>query len=185
MPLRDDATLSRLIAAVATRDEGALRALYHIAAPKLFGIVLRIQRDRSLAEDVLQDVFVRIWQSAESYRPESGPPLPWLCAIARNRAIDTVRRRGERQGPVFEDGEDWVERLADPRDSESAILGREALGACLKRLDRIQAECVLLAYCEGLSREELAQRYERPVNTIKTWLHRALASLKRCLEAAA
>ncbi len=180
--MRDDAALTRLIGAVADRDEAALRALYHLVAPKLFGIVLRIQRDRGLAEDVLQDVFVRIWGAASSYSPEAGPPLSWLCTIARNRAIDSVRRKGEIQGPTFDDGEDWVQRLADPRDSESAILGREALNLCLGRLDRVQAECVVLAYCEGFSREELAERYERPVNTIKTWLHRALGSLKGCLE---
>lgn len=176
----------RLIGAVAGRDEGALRALYHLTAPKLFGIVLRIQQDRSLAEDVLQDVFVRIWQAAGSYSPEAGAPLAWLCAIARNRAIDTVRRKGEAKGevsgPVGDDGVDWLERLADPHDGERAFLGREALKVCLARLDEQQAECVVLAYCEGFSREELAQRYGRPVNTIKTWLHRALAALKTCLE---
>jgi len=182
--LGDDAGILRHIREIAAGNEGALRHLYDLTAPKLFGIILRIQRDRSLAEDLLQDVYLKIWQAAASYAPETGAPLPWLCAIARNRAIDAVRRRGEVQGPVSEDGEDWVERLVDPRDSEGAILGREALLACLGRLDPTQRDCVVLAYCEGLSREELAQRYDRPVNTIKTWLHRTLASLKGCLEAA-
>lgn len=180
--MRDDATLLRLLDAVAKRDEPALRALYDLTAPKLFGIVLRIQRDRSLAEDVLQDVYLKIWQAAATYTPDAGRPMPWLCSIARHRAIDTVRRRGEAQGPAPGDGEDWVERLADPHDGEGAILGRDALKACLGRLDGTQAECVVLAYCQGLSREELARRYDRPVNTIKTWLHRALAALKGCLE---
>ncbi|HEX8374051.1 MAG TPA: sigma-70 family RNA polymerase sigma factor [Methylobacterium sp.] len=182
--MRDDATLQRLIAEVAHGDEAALKALYEATAPKLFGIVLRIQRDRSAAEDVIQDVYLRIWQSAGSYQPGSGRPLPWLCAIARNRAIDVVRRRGEVQGPVTEDGDDWVERLADPHDNEGAILGRDALRACLGRLDGMQRDCIVLAYCEGYSREELAERYDRPVNTIKTWLHRGLSVLRGCLEPA-
>ena len=183
--MRDEAALARLIAAIAAGDDQALRTLYDLTAPKLFGIVLRIQRDRSAAEDVLQDVYLRVWQSAGSFSPEAGRVLPWLCTIARNRAIDMVRRKGEVQGPVTEDGEDWVERLADPHDSEGAILGRDALRACLGRLDAAQRDCIVLAYCEGHSREELAVRFDRPVNTIKTWLHRGLTSLRGCLETAA
>lgn len=180
--MADEAILSRLLSDVAGRDRRALQVLYDLTAPKLFGVILRIQRDRSLAEDVLQDVYLKIWQSAGSYVPGAGRPLPWLCAIARNRAIDTVRRRGELQGPIREDGEDWVDRLVDQRDEEGAFLGRDALATCLGRLDATQRDCVVLAYCEGFSREELAQRFDRPVNTIKTWLHRALAALKGCLE---
>jgi RNA polymerase sigma factor (sigma-70 family) len=180
--LRDDAVLAGLLQAIARQDQAALRKLYDLTAPQLYGVILRIQRDRSGAEDVLQDVYLRVWQAAGSYTPEAGRPLPWLCAIARNRAIDVIRRKGEVQGPVREDGEDWLERLADPSDSEASLLSRDALRACLARLDPAHRDCVVLAYCQGYSREELAQRYERPVNTIKTWLHRALASLTGCLE---
>lgn len=180
--LRDDATLQRLLGAIALRDEAALRALYDVTAPKLFGVILRIQRDRSLAEDVLQDVYVKVWQSAGSYLPAAGRPLPWLCAIARNRAIDMIRRKTEMPASSTDGGEDWMERLADPRAGEGALLDRDALLACLGRLEPTQRDCVVLAYCEGWSREELAQRHERPVNTIKTWLHRSLAALKGCLE---
>lgn len=183
-PVRDDATLLRLMSAVAQGDAQSLKSLYDLTAPKLYGVISRIQRDRAAAEDVLQDVYLRVWQSAGSYDPQAGRPLAWLCAIARNRAIDVVRRKGEVQGPVTEDGEDWVERLADPHDSEGAILGRDALRACLQRLDETQRDCIVLAYCEGYSREELAARYDRPVNTIKTWLHRGLAALRGCLEPA-
>lgn len=183
-PARTDAVLVDLIARIARRDEAALRTLYDRTAPKLLGVVLRIQSDRGLAEDVLQDVFLRIWQKAATYSPAAGRPLAWLCTIARNRAIDGVRRRSETQGPVTEDGEDWVERLADPHDSEGAILGRNALQACLGRLEALHRDCIVLAYCEGQSREDLALRYDRPVSTIKTWLHRGLATLRGCLDGA-
>lgn len=183
--MRDDDALLRLIAAVARGDAQALKALYDLTAPKLFGVVLRILRDRGTAEDVVQDVYLRVWQNAGSFDPESGRPVTWLCTIARNRAIDVVRRKGEVQGPVTEGGEDWVERLADPHDSEGAILGRDALRACLGRLDAPQRDCIVLAYCEGHSREELALRFDRPVSTIKTWLHRGLSTLRGCLEGAA
>lgn len=185
----EDARLRRLLAGIGRGVAPSLAELYDLTSPKLFGVILRIQRDRSLAEDVLQDVYLRIWQAAGSYAPEAGRPLPWLCAIARNRAIDSVRRKAvaEVQGPARDDGdgdgEDWVARLIDPRDDAAAFLDRDALAACLGRLDPAHRDCVVRAYCEGFSREELALRYDRPVNTIKTWLHRALASLKTCLEA--
>lgn len=184
-PARTDAALAGLIARIARRDQAALRALYDRTGPKLFGVILRIQADRSLAEDVLQDVYLRVWQNAASYSPEAGRPLAWLCTIARNRAIDGVRRRSEIQGPATEDGEDWVERLADPHDSAGAILDSHALRACLGRLEALHRDCIVLAYCEGRSREDLAQRYDRPVSTIKTWLHRGLASLRGCLDGVA
>ncbi len=180
--MADDAELRRLLAGIARGEADRLADLYDRTSPKLYGLILRIQRDRSLAEDVLQDVYMRIWQAAGSYKPEAGPPMPWLVTIARHRAIDSVRRRSEVQGPEPESGEDWVARLIDPHDGAAALMDREALLACLGRLEPAHRDCVVLAYCEGFSREELALRFDRPVNTIKTWLHRALAGLRTCLE---
>jgi RNA polymerase sigma factor (sigma-70 family) len=120
-----DALLANLLARIADGDEAALRALYDRTAAKLLGIILRIQRDRSLAEDVLQDVYLRIWHAAGSYVPTAGAPLPWLCAIARNRAIDGVRRRSEVTMPSGESGEAYWERLTAP-GGEDAILDRRA-----------------------------------------------------------
>lgn len=182
--LADDDTLRGLLAEVGRGDAAALARFYDLTSPKLFGVILRIQRDRGLAEDVLQDAYLRVWQAAGSYDPAAGRPLPWLCAIARNRAIDSLRRRGatEVQRPAEDDSEDWVARLMDPHDDATAFMDRDALSTCLNRLEPMHRDCVVLAYCEGYSREELAQRFDRPVNTIKTWLHRALAALKSCLE---
>lgn len=183
---RDVALLAELIARVAAGRQEALRALYDRTAPKLFGLILRIVRDRAAAEDVLQDSYLRVWQHAGGYAPEAGRPMAWLAAIARHRAIDWVRRRGEVPMPASDDDEeDWLQRIADPRDREAEFLSRDALLACLERLEPTQRDCVVRAYCEGLSREELAVRYDRPVNTVKTWLHRGLASLRGCLDDAA
>ncbi|MEE7504755.1 RNA polymerase sigma factor [Methylobacterium mesophilicum] len=181
--MADDATLRRLLAGIARGEANRLADLYDLTSPKLYGLILRIQRDRGLAEDVLQDVYMRIWQAAGSYKPEAGPPLPWLCTVARNRAIDSVRRKVEHQGPELDTGEDWVARLIDPHDGAADFMDRNALLACLGRLDPKHRDCVVLAYCEGQSREELARHFDRPVATIKTWLHRSLAGLKSCLEA--
>ncbi len=177
-----DADLARLIRTVADGDRAALRTLYTATAPKLFGIVLRILRDRSAAEDVLQEVFVRVWQRADRYDPQAGAPLVWLGAIARHKAIDRVRQdRAARLTPA-EAG--VLERLADTRDGESDLARRDALARCLDIVEPDHRDCLVRAYCEGWSREELAARHGRPANTIKTWLRRGLLSLRGCLEAA-
>lgn len=180
---RDQADLADLVKASAGGDEGALRALYDRTAPKLLGILLRILRDRSAAEDALQDVFVRIWQRAGSYDPAAGAPMAWLIAIARHCAIDAVRRQQARPMPV-QDDEDWLARIADDRDGEADLARDDALRHCLEGLEASHRDCIVLAYCEGYSREELASRFDRPVNTIKTWLRRGLLALRGCLEAA-
>lgn len=183
---REAVILAELIAWVAAGRQDALRDLYDRTAPKLFGLILRIVRDRGAAEDVLQDAYLRVWQSAAGYEPEAGRPMAWLAAIARHRAIDMVRRKGEVPMPMGDDEEeDWLARVADPRDAEAEFLSRDALLTCLERLEPMQRDCVVRAYCEGLSREELALRYDRPVNTVKTWLHRGLALLRGCLDDAA
>lgn len=179
--LRDE-DLARLIRAVAAGDRAALRALYAATAPKLLGIILRIVQDRSAAEDALQEVFVRVWQRAGSYDPQAGAPLAWLVAIARYRAIDLVRQ--EKAARLTQAEEGWLERLADTGDGEADLARRDALAHCLDGVEAPQRDCLVLAYCEGWSREELAARHDRPVNTIKTWLRRGLISLRGCLEAA-
>src|SRR5690349_17917008 len=92
---RQGAAIGALLAAVARQDRRAFQDLYAQTAPKLFGIVLRIVRTRPMAEEVLQEVYVRVWQSAGTFSPETGHPMSWLASIARNRAIDVVRQRTE------------------------------------------------------------------------------------------
>lgn len=174
--------LARLIASVGRRDQDAFKSLYEVTAPKLLGIVLRIVRDRPVAEDVLQDAFLRIWHSATTYSPEAGQPMTWLASIARNRAIDFVRKRREVLARDNEDGTSWLADVPDPRDHEADYLGRDALRLCLGRLEESHRQCIMLAYCDGYSREELAARFNRPVNTIKTWLHRSLLVLRTCMD---
>ena len=180
----DGAELAKLIAGVARADRAAFRHLYDTAGPKLFAVVLRILRNRTLAEDTLQDVFLRIWQNAGSFSADAGPAMGWLTSIARNRSIDVLRQKVPITiGSTSDDDTNWFERIAEPGDREADMLNVSALRHCLGQLDEPARSCVLLAYYEGYSREELAVRYERPVNTVKTWLHRSLIMLKNCLDA--
>lgn len=182
---RDGSGLGRVLAdklaGVARGDREAFAGLYDATAPKLFGIVLRIVRDRQIAEDVVQDAYLKIWENASRYSPEAGHPLSWMISISRNRAIDIVRRRGEVQMPVTDDGPEWEATIAEPRDREAEFIDADRLSHCLEGLEATQRRCFVDAYLEGFSREELAERYERPVNTIKTWLHRSANTLRTCL----
>jgi RNA polymerase sigma-70 factor (ECF subfamily) len=184
LPSNDTTGLADLIVAVGGGDRAAFRALYDQTSAKLYGIILRIIRNRSSADDVLQDVYLRIWRSAASYSPDAGPPLAWLNSIARNRTIDLLRRKSFATPPVEDSDGDWYEKIAGPRDAEADFIDIEALRRCLGGIEEPHRSCVLLAYYEGYSRDELADRFGKPVNTIKTWLHRSLVSLKACLEQA-
>lgn len=172
-------TLEELMAGVADQDRAAFAELYRRTSAKLYGIIIRILPEKGQADDAMQDVYVRIWRNAGAYDASRGRPITWLAALARNGAIDLRRREGAR-GRGREDRVE-LDRLADPRGGASGEqLAR--LRACLDRLDTEQRRVVLAAYLEGDSREELAERAGRPVGTIKSWLHRALAALKACLD---
>ena len=181
----EQAELDTLLVAVARHDRDAFRQLYDRTAPKLLATILRIVRIRSAAEEVLQDVYLRIWQNAESYAPQTAPAKAWMSSIARNRAIDVLRQKGFTSVSGAKDEVDWYERIAEDRDREADMINNASLRHCLQTIEPQARDCVLLAYYEGYSREELATRYGRPVNTIKTWLHRSLSSLRTCLDGAA
>lgn len=176
------ADLERLLARVATGDRAAFQALYAATSAKLFGIVLRIVRDRALAEDVVQNAFVKVWRNAAAYDAANGRPVTWMAAIARNSAIDLVRQRRVDLDRHEDGAYAAAAELPDLGAAAVHPADREALRDCLGRLEDEQRSCVLLAYQDGYSREELADRFDRPVGTIKTWLHRSLQRLKECLE---
>lgn len=173
--------LADLLGRIAARDAAAFAALYKLTSAKLYGVVARILTRGDAAADVLQEAYVRIWEKAGEFDPAKGSPLAWMATIARNRALDEVRR--VRPGSLedlpasFEPAAAAVDPLAARERSE----GLAALINCLQALDEEKRAVVLLAYYRGSSREALALRFGRPVATIKTWLHRSLAQLRDCL----
>ena len=178
---RQTADLVALLARVAKQDRNAFSELYQATSAKLYGVVWRILPAKDRAEDVLQDVYVRIWNRASSFDASKASPVAWMATIARNRAIDEVRRRA----PVsIEDAPQALDVAAEGLDPLAATQQSEELqrlNECLKALEGERREIVLLAYYTGLSRDEIAQRFGHPVGTIKVWLHRSLAQLRKCL----
>ncbi|MCH9806198.1 MAG: sigma-70 family RNA polymerase sigma factor [Alphaproteobacteria bacterium] len=171
--------LSRLLERVAQGDRQAFNKLYARTSAKLFGVTLRILRRREIAEEALQDVYVRIWEKASDFRPGDSSPITWMVIIARNRSLDIMRRTTEQPLPddYFEircDGNLPLE-LVEQREEVNRLLG------CLEELEAQKREMILLAYRDGATREELAKRYECPLSTVKTRLRRGLATLKECL----
>lgn len=177
------ADLVALLDRVAQRDRVAFKTLYDATSLKLFGIVLRILRRRDVAEDILQDVYIKIWDKAADYRGNRGAVITWMATIARNRALDEARRAppviAADDVPGFEDiAANVAHPLADrERQEEYARLMR-----CLNQLEAEKRSMITLAYLEGLSREALAARFDKPVATVKTWLRRGLEAVKGCLQ---
>ena len=129
----------------------------------------------------MQDVYVKVWSNSGQFNPGVASPITWMVAIARNRAIDLLRKRGE---VSFEEEPDAMEVAADAADPLAARERSEELRRlldCIGRLDAERQKMVLLAYYNGWSREQLAERMERPINTVKTWLRRSLIEIRECL----
>ena len=190
-------TLAPLIARVALGDRAALAALYRASSAHLFGVILRIQTDRAHAEDLLQDVYVNIWRAASSYDAARAQPLAWLTSVARNRAIDALRRRKtevetvSRHAPA-RDGDDEVDLLDQvasdapgPVDLLQQAAARQHVTQCLGGLSAEQQQCVALTYYQGLSHAEVAAHLRQPLGTVKSWVRRALQALRDCLGHAA
>ena len=173
--------LAALLSRVAARDATAFAALYKQTSAKLYGVIARILPRGDAGAEALQEAYVRIWEKAGDFDPAKGSPLAWMATIARNRALDEIRR--VRPGSL-EDLPESFEPAANEVDPLAARERSEALAAlvdCLKTLDEEKRAVVMLAYYRGFSREALAKRFERPVPTIKTWLRRGLAQLRDCL----
>lgn len=178
MTTRDD--VEKMILAVGLQDRLAFEKLYSATSAKLFGIILRVLGDRGAAQEVLQDVYLRLWQGgAQSFQVGRASPISWLATIARNRAIDRLRRNKPSASL------DLVPETADPGLGPEALAvaasDRTQINACLDELQPDRASAVRGAYLDGDTYAELAARHGVPLNTMRTWLRRSLASLKDCL----
>ncbi|MCC7456721.1 MAG: sigma-70 family RNA polymerase sigma factor [Nitrospira sp.] len=188
--------LAQLMSRAALGDRAAFARLYDQTSSHLFAVVLRIQRDRALAEDLLQEVYVNIWRAVGHFDAAQSQPMTWLTSIARNKAIDSLRRAQAQ--PVLqsvhrddEDDErpDVAEQMADERPGPADLLARAGdarrLNTCMQGLSAPQRQSVALAFFDGLSHAEVADHLRQPLGTVKSWVRRALHTLKECLERAA
>lgn len=196
-PTPASAELADLLARVAIGDRAAFARLYERTSAQLLGQILRIERNRNAAEDVLQEVFVKVWRSSTAYDVRLSQPGTWLGSIARNAAIDHLRRRQAQPQTVstvqahyddhgLPDDRDLLQDFAsqepgpDLRHEQASDAG--ALRRCLTLLSNEQSQAVALAFYQGLSYAEVADHLRQPLGTVKSWVRRGLITLKACLE---
>lgn len=185
MPRRDGEPeeLAQWLARSALGDRAAFERLYEATCGRLFAVVLRIQRDRGLAEELLQEVYVTVWHSAGGFDAARSQPLTWLTAIARNRAIDSLRRAAVRPAAAEElDADSLADDRPGPAELLQRALDRRLLGRCLEQLKPPQRQSIALAFYDGLSHAEIALHLREPLGTVKAWLRRALLALRDCLD---
>jgi RNA polymerase sigma factor (sigma-70 family) len=172
-----EAQVAAALARCAAGDRAALRVVYDVEAARMVGVARRMLRRQDLAEEAVQDTFVRIWRSARSYDPQKGAARSWLYAILRNCALSILRNEGR-----FTADEDPAEEPAPMSESALARLPEtSALRRCLERLDPKRRAVVVLAYVHGLSHAELAGKLGVPLGTVKSWVRRSLISLQECM----
>lgn len=173
--------LADMLEAVARRDRSAFETVYLATSTKLYGLILRILGRREIADEVLQEVYLLVWQHAASFDRRKASPVTWLATIARNRALDEKKRRQI----VASHDLDTVSNLATTDDDPLVDATRNSelyrILDCMEHLDPEHRRALLLAFDQGLTREEIAQCLDRPSGTIKTWLRRSLMKLKECL----
>ncbi|MCP3722407.1 sigma-70 family RNA polymerase sigma factor [Paraburkholderia sp. CNPSo 3272] len=173
--------LNHVLLAVARGDRTSFATLYRQTSAKLFGICLKMLRDRGEAEEVLQDVYITVWQRAATFDPGLSSAITWLAAIARNRAIDRLRR----QRPEHLDelaGEAIADEAPTPATLAERSQERQRLERCLQALPERHGEFVREAFYRGTTYVELATRLSVPLGTMKSWIRRSLMQLKTCLE---
>jgi RNA polymerase sigma-70 factor (ECF subfamily) len=179
--------LTELLAACGRRDDGSTRAfeaLYQGTSSKLFGVALRILRREDWAEEVLQECYVSIWKHSADYQLHLSAPMTWMTSIVRNRCLDVLRR------PHVEDATDddsVFESFESDEPGPLVLLEQSteaaAIARCLSGLDEKQQQAIRMAFFEGLTHIELAEKLGQPLGTVKTWVRRGLMKLKDCLAA--
>lgn len=186
--MADPQQLTSLLHATAAGDQRAFAELYRATSAHLYGVLVRMLQRRDWAEEALQDCFIKIWQKAETYDGDKGAPLTWLLTVARYRALDLLRMKRPEVEMPEEGDEHQLPPMSLADDSQDPLAradegqGIARMRGCLKVLPSEQRDAVMLAYYEGYTHQELAERMQSPLGTVKSWVRRGLARLRECLD---
>lgn len=170
-----------LLAKCSLHQVEALDDIYRLMSPHLFSVALRIVNRREWAEEVLQETFVNIWRNANSYNNSKGHPVTWMVSIVRNKAIDWIRTVANRAEYNHELDDELLQSLQNPQEDLIDAECAKAIQACLQALDQQQRDAISLVYYKGLTHQDLVKSMQSPLGTVKSWVRRGLAQLKRCL----
>ena len=190
------ADLNSVLQQVGLGNRAAFQQLYARTSGHLFAVINRICQPAGLAEDVLQEVYINVWRSAGSYEASRAHALTWLTSVARNKAIDALRKHKYLKQELVIQGQDddndaadaFLNQFADARLNPSQLLEQAsqslAIQDCLNELSPDQQRCIALTFYEGLTHEQAAAQLAKPLGSVKTWVRRGLIALKPCLDRA-
>lgn len=179
--------LASLIARTAKHDRAAFEQIYRETSRRLYGVALRIVREPSMAQDVIQDAFIRLWRYAHTFNPELSAPETWLHQIVRNRALDMLSQQPQHVSTMAleqfgddesDDSEGSLEASTQDVETEEHV----AIRGCLSKLEGKYRQVLTLAFNHGMSHAEIADHIGVPLGTVKTWSRRGLAELKSLYE---
>ncbi|WP_422134866.1 sigma-70 family RNA polymerase sigma factor [Endozoicomonas sp. ALD040] len=176
-------SLAKDLARCARGEQKALKNLYQQTSAKLFAVILRILKDRELAEDCLQQVYIKIWQASSSYNSSKAAPMTWMNTIARNQALDHLRKLKREPQMETETLDLQVDQSSSQEQMVTDRQNSQEVHRCLKTLNDNQRRCLELSYFDGMTHQNLSNQLEVPIGTVKTWIRRGLMRLKECMTA--
>lgn len=178
----DSEELKHLLIDTSLGKQPAFSRLYTLTSPILFSVSLRLLRDRALAEEALQEAFVNVWYKASEYSPDKGEAFPWLVSVVRYKSLDILRRENShanRQTSLAQEHEIDADLMVS--DDLSDLTDLDSLTRCLDELQPKQRQSLLLAFYHGYSHSELVTKLESPLGTVKSWIRRAMHSVRECM----
>lgn len=175
-PDSSDFDYEAALLACARGEKFALQAIYARDSRWLFAVAYRIVKRRELAEEVLHDAMVKVWNRARLYSPALGSARGWVYTVVRNQALNSVRKR-----TVEVSSEDYAVPELSTNDNPELAQEAEKLSACLGKLDETKRNAIVLAFVDGFTHEQIAQRLDSPLGSVKSWIRRGLLKLKECL----
>lgn len=173
----DDRQIVDLLASISHGDRGAFQTLYKCTSSRLMGVCMRLMQNRALAEEAMQESYIRVWHSAGEYHQARGAPLTWMMTIARYQCIDVLRKGHGNTLNIDDMHEDLSEFAGVAVTGETSL----ALEGCMQQLSDEQRSSILMSFYYGMTHEQLSSSLSKPLGTVKSWLRRGLLSLKRCM----
>ncbi|MEO7067248.1 MAG: sigma-70 family RNA polymerase sigma factor [Rhodanobacter sp.] len=174
--------LNQLLLETGHNDQRAFAELYKRTSSKLFGVCLRMLRDRSEAEEVLQETYTTVWRRAATFDTAKASAITWLVTLSRNKAIDRLRQHREEQLDDPAQFEQLVDDQPTPAGNAETGQAHQRLQRCLDELEPQQQSSVREAFFTGATYNELATRCKVPLGTMKSWIRRSLMQLRTCLD---
>ncbi|MCP4409146.1 MAG: sigma-70 family RNA polymerase sigma factor [Gammaproteobacteria bacterium] len=176
--------LADLLSRCTAGEEQALKKLYQFCSPKLYAVALALLKNEDLAEDILQDSFVKIWKRSGTYNPSKGAAMTWMASIVRHRALDVLRSaRLQRERDLDQFAVEMIaDSNQDPLSLAETKVSMAAILDCMDQLKEEQKQCIIKAYCYGYSHDELSKSLAMPLGTIKAWIRRGIKRIRECLD---